>query len=122
MNLHRELDVEVAEFVMELQLCYTPSSKYGDWLYGSGFREDKYVVPNYPTDIKAAWGVVEKIRHSLGLIKIDICKSTCSCEISIFDDEYLMSFVVKETTPLAICLTALEVKGRDINKYKELTT
>lgn len=94
MSLLRELDAEVAEFVMDND--YRP----------------------YSTVIQAAWDVVEK----LNLI-VAVGQGVYMAGFPIWQPGKLVEIGYETTTntaPLAICLAALKAKGRDISKYKEL--
>ena len=89
-------------------------------------------IPEYSTDIAAAWEVVEKLKQ---VPKKDaygqpILYNWIAVEQHIkgwiaglkyfenFEGDYFMTdnYVVADTAPLAICLAALKAKGTDVEK------
>jgi hypothetical protein len=109
----RELDALVAEKVMELKVDYEFSDvleprvpflvdKYDEWGY----------LPNYSTDIAAAWEVVEFLRRKFWSTNI-VCwdysvKWVVTCEYRTGHGEPKKTlYADADTAPLAICRAAL---------------
>jgi len=75
------------------------------------------IVPQYSTDMSAAWEVVEKLRQSGYQGKLDWAKPElgyeCAFWLSPIPLDEIQSPKV-QTAPLAICLAALKVIGVSI--------
>lgn len=118
-DLLRELDAEVAKFVMELKnVKYSYRLQrymYGDYRYDLDYPNTKH-IPIYSSDISAAWEVVDKFD--------DVYRAWTLQERVNPEGRWNVCYGVCEVTanslPLAICLAALKAKGRDISIYKEL--
>lgn len=114
----RELDAEVAEFVMGLR---SPrNGTYIDDVCPFDGTVTTRPIPLYSSNISAAWEVVEKMELAVisnfeggWYVGQPAWLSPSTLEIG--------NEIEASTAPLAICLAALKVVGRDISKYKELT-
>lgn len=97
MNL-REIDALVAEKVMGLH--DTHAIQYGE-----------KAIPNYSTDISAAWEVVEKMMKGeagpIGSLQID-------CMWPEWRVKYLDTITRSDSAPLAIALAALKSVGVEV--------
>lgn len=101
----RELDALVAEKVMGFEVTnYEPIGiRKGGWILP---------IPNYSTEIKDAWEVVEKLnlfeKYLLAKSDVNWCiGGDFSRELS-FEEQAIAS---GNTAPLAICRAALKVMG-----------
>lgn len=78
------------------------------------------LIPNYSTDIAAAWEVVEKMRANNFLFTINMSDNfRWECEFDLNDGAFLLKsdtigFGRSETAPHAICLAALEAVGVEV--------
>lgn len=70
---------------------------------------------NYTTDISAAWEIVERFQEDRWRCYLMSCKGENVFHLSYKKDLDFQSPNVK-TTPLAICLAALQAKGINIDK------
>lgn len=110
---NRELDRLIAEHIFGwVDFCGN-----GDYLMGyPPYYKEKYDihldVPNYSTDIRNAWEVVEKLKSN-GL-EISIITDTESTECVISHN--LCSLTEADTPQLAICLCALKYAGVDFHE------
>ena len=102
----RGLDALIAEKVMGLTVDYEFSEpcilslrdKYDDW----GF------LPNYSTDISAAWEVVEKLCNETGCDVVKVCKRDPELLRGEWSCNLGRGFeALGDTAPLAICRAAL---------------
>ena len=103
--MSREIDSLVAEHVMGLRVnldCETPEV---DDNHGC-----VYDMPEYSTDIAAAWEVVERLNIE-GLHACIRVLHRPSCR-------FKSDTVWADTTPKAICLAALKAKGIDIGGWE----
>lgn len=105
----RELDALIAEKVMGLKVDYefegfgglrVPSlvDKYDEWGY----------LPDYSTDISAAWQVVEKF-YSMKLDKYSNGQEWRCYLVGVRDGKNADATGVADTAPLAVCRAALLV-------------
>jgi len=106
----REIDRLIAERVMGWTNLSMIGNRFGTTPEGKTHR----IVPQYSTDVSAAWEVVEKLRQSgyQGGINWAISELGYECafvEALHSPDERQTSRA--ETAPLAICLAALKVIG-----------
>lgn len=99
----RAMDALVAEKVMGLHRSMEQGlgeDVYEEWRNAEGCRVRPYgTLPNYSTDIAAAWEVVEKLAKPLKVVwtgKVWVC--------AVFEEEYSHE---ADTAPLAICRAAL---------------
>ncbi len=119
MNPGRELDALIAKKVMGLDVQRNKSgSKRGGYYYSIGpvhwhdFSGDMQLanpLPNYSTDIAAAWEVVEKLRASGHGIVISM--GTVSSLVTVQDpvgEELGQAYEEDGQMPAAICLAALK--------------
>lgn len=113
----RMIDSLVANRVMGLPSVREVDDAYA-WAYGGG-----YPVPDYSTDIAAAWGVVENFDGEVTLYGPSASyaggeyrnrPAAWRCEIDP-DGEGLLTPTFADTAPLAICLAALKAKGVDVD-------
>jgi hypothetical protein len=114
MKAGRELDALVAEKVMGYKI---------GWFTDYGFKKeferkvialkgDRYDnIPRYSTNISDAWQVVEKMKEKERVVEIKTFDFGYTVEINNF---YPTIKQQAETAPLAICLSALKMKGIDI--------
>lgn len=106
----RELDALVAEKVMEWQDCML-DNKPIDGLGKTPEGRTAVIIPNYSTNIAAAWEVVEKMRNLGWFFDLNFQASYTA----MFRTDYLITtrrFEEKEeTAPHAICLGALKAVG-----------
>jgi hypothetical protein len=110
LNPGRELDALVAEKVMGRRftrhLC-EPGTPPHEWVDSD--------VPEYSTDIAAAWGVVEKLReHFAGVEVMALTKTNANpnyFEAKLWANTWVHSFAEAPTAPHAICLAALKAVG-----------
>jgi hypothetical protein len=116
MNSGRELDLLVAEKVMGYAvrrpydhnpLFITVYPKDTNW-QDSEVKE----LPQYSTDISAAWEVVERMKEKFHF-KIDWDKNLKSWLVTI-SDGYSFWKAHEEAAPPAICLAALKAKGVEV--------
>lgn len=110
----RDVDRLIAEQVMNLQVDYGErviekiDSKINRDVY-----HVEYLVPNYSTDIVAAWEIVDFLTKIKG-VRVNIDLSAQSCIINM---EYNLRGVVwtwqvdAATAPMAICLAGLKISG-----------
>ena len=130
--MSREIDALVAEHVMGLDEVGTSVGFEGSRLrYVSSIRKviklaseteeikTMTLVPDYSTDISAAWEVVEKI----GVVKTSE-SSTDLFDISRYPEGYEVAFgftnATHKSAPMAICLAALKAKGIEIPKGEKI--
>ncbi len=109
----REIDRLVAERVMGWTNLYLEGSRFGTTPEGKSHR----IVPQYSSDMSAAWEVVERLRHSGYEGGIDWTRPELGYECAFWSspippDEMQPSRA--ETAPLAICLAALRGMGVSI--------
>lgn len=120
MNPGRDLDALVAEKVMGWSELKTGLIVETGWdLYGKDSTGDgDFLVPEYSTDIAAAWDITEKMRH----IK---CKQDKFATFTVMQTEegYWAGYTWHEvsyddasghTAPHAICLAALKAVGVEV--------
>lgn len=120
MNAGFELDKLIAEIMGWSELSIVVTTGLPTQLQGvapgtiaspyTGYKP-KFVVPEYSTDIKAAWEVLEKMR-GYGVISLIRKDSELHNEWEVIfnnDDSYGKSEATD--APLAICLAALNAIG-----------
>lgn len=100
----REIDKLVAEKVMGWEL-----SADGKTLISP--QEGRYdaslcTYPEYSTNIEEAWKVVKKFGC------VDIHLDNDGCRVRIYEE--LISSATAESAPMAICLSALALKGVEV--------
>lgn len=108
----RELDVQIAEKVMNLFSEDRDRDRLGRFDRQDGCDDCKQdlvncQVPNYSTDISAAWEVVGKMIEK----NKEICLSYADGEWTVFPTWHSDSWPKSSSTitaPLAICLAALK--------------
>ncbi len=99
----RELDALIAKKVMgikDVQMTVGFGPVY-DFTGAQGMP--RKVVPNYSTDIRAAWELVKKLAPSGYMVQI-VQRGTNDYWVSVKDGEIIFA----ETAPHAICLAALK--------------
>ncbi len=116
----RSLDAEVAEFVMGYEV--EKLEEFPDYIGRSNLGGPAFILPDYSRDIASAWEVFEKLQDTAEQ-KYSLepgweVRSNLWITATVRD-----TLIISEapTAPLAICLAALKVAGRDINKHKSLT-
>lgn len=115
MTDHRKIDVLVAEHVMGFQwrelngtrCLFNPKKIYNESMFAMGSTGS---VPNYSTDISAAWQVVEKMGEGKWFKLTKHMSGTCSVYFGG------SGHADAETAQLAICLAALAEKGVKIDE------
>jgi hypothetical protein len=131
MNPGRELDALIAEKVMGLEVSFTiyppegadgyEIQKIGGDCFDGCTKLHWSSMPEYSTDIAAAWEVVEKVRTkkiSVSLVTCwddskDMMQWVCKIEWGGTDR---FEFALQDTAPHAICLAALKTMGIDLLK------
>lgn len=98
------------------EIMNMPAGREMDELIGKIIYQDAlsfYVLPNYSTDIRAAWDVVEKIKEkTFGVYWKDRPDIEDWCIVLNAVDSYSgAEAVYGETFPLAICRAALLVES-----------
>lgn len=112
----RELDALIAEKVMGRQVVETDDCNGQDNLWLNQFSEygDQLGLPNYSTDIAAAWTVVEKFKAVARIEKQFLGgNAEWFCELSIDIGEGSGS-AISPSAPHAICLAALKAVGVEV--------
>lgn len=112
----RELDAKVAVEVMGWRLHGDPGwgSRIieGPHECGCPSHDEAGYVPNFSTDIAAAWPVLEHFTHPIWFEVGSMNDGTYYCEIlqggSTASDVHCLSHEHAPTAPLAICLAALK--------------
>lgn len=131
----RELDALVAEKVMGWRKISHPYP-YSDltWINSEGATARPGGIPQYSTDIAAAWVVVEHLKNSLNgnewtgefNLFFNGCEYECWWSFSRKTEEGLYETSkeagVAETAPHAICLAALGAVGVNIPQDATKTT
>lgn len=112
MEAGRELDALVAEKVMGHKVKWGRSRFY-PLDYDTPFFDEqplKRSIPNYSTDIAAAWEVVEKLKEQTAPERdIEIgCYSFYRVSIVDAATEAEIAVMENDSAPLAICLAALK--------------
>jgi len=113
MNAGRELDVIIGEKVMDFPGCDNCGEKTG---CGCAMADIGSSLPQYSTDLYAAWLVVEKLRekydgHFSLLAFTTNWRAGWDTPCGEDPTRSFKRFVEAPTAPLAICLAALEVVG-----------
>lgn len=102
----RDLDRLIAERVMGWTNLSVTGSRFGTTPDGKPHR----IIPQYSTEISAAWEIVEKLKLSGYQGGLEWAKPeagyNCAFGASLPLDEKQFSWA--ETAPLAICLAALK--------------
>lgn len=101
----RYLDSKIAEMVMGLTVDYEfdephiPSlrDKYDEWGY----------LPNYSTDISAAWEVIEKIKDEHLTFDMFYRPHEQKWWVTVFASDHAKDHGIADTAPLAVCRAAL---------------
>jgi len=110
----REIDALVAEKVMEWEdhgkIGMAPKGILPSEEYYARYFAPQFEIPNYSTDISAAWEITKKFRlpWSIG----ECSDGDYECYISNNITEYA------ETAAKAICKAALKAVGVDIDSSK----
>lgn len=111
----RKIDALVAEYVMEWK--HYPNNRNGfNW---QAADEGYYELPEYSTDIKAAWEVVEKMKSfetGFALITLNdqFKELKWIAKFTLLKPKPHMKFEMNKSAPLAICLAALKAKGVEV--------
>lgn len=122
-----EMNKLIAEFVFGMRLEENHGFAGGFYWVGNGIQFGDVRaqnVPDYSTEIEAAWVVVEKIIELFGCDvsaenRADIRAHTrvCICKFQYgkleYDNPDLLLYVFGETVPLAICRAALLATLKD---------
>jgi hypothetical protein len=125
MNPGRELDLLVAEKVMGRTVSDNPDPiifKRGDF---ESHISGPDTIPNYSTDISAAWEVVEKLRKEGILLEIkpiseeiytyrNAVRNAGMSQYATIVHGYICNGIEADTAPHAICLAALRVAGVEV--------
>ena len=118
----RELDALVAEKVMgwtdiwtdgDYFMAYPPHEQRIMQKMGVGYAE-RYPIPNYSSEISAAWEVVEKMRQEGLTVTITTPPTGWkNWDVRGWDDNNNDNrFIARaDTAPRAICIAALHAKG-----------
>jgi len=114
MKAGRELDALVAEKIFELYSFYEGPELLYVKKKPSKDRQTHYEVPNYSTDISAAWEVVEKLNY----LSFNISRENCAgvrYDANVYDDPEMEDQIniTADTAPHAICLAALKAVGHE---------
>lgn len=116
MTVGRELDAMIAEKVMGWT-----NDDYG-WLDDNGLirgwaiAEGEPPLPNFSTQIAAAWLVIEKMKHFTLRRKGEswtVEYRDCGNPMDHFVVDDCCASVTADTAPLAICLAAIKAVGVD---------
>jgi hypothetical protein len=112
MRAGRELDALVAEKVMGWK-----------WIGPDEFNDNRHLtlggqkvqarIPDYSTDIAAAWDVVEKMRPTFNLV-LECVSLEYNCHVARPGHLDEKVNVRADTAPLAICLAALKACGVEV--------
>ncbi len=102
---NREIDALVAEKVMGWDKKDVGEGCFV-WTHQD---EDECIFPYYSTFIKAAWEVVETLKHLY--IGVSYCDSTHKWTVCLMNQKW----VYGKTAPITICKAALRDKGIDID-------
>jgi hypothetical protein len=118
----RELDALIAEKVMGIKHPITIHRDKTAYQWGSATDEWEF-LPEYSTDIAAAWKVVEKLglcvwptEDAKWFAFQDRFDSSYGEEYWFGGENFLSRYVIADTAPHAICLAALkalEAKTQD---------
>lgn len=114
---NREIDVLVAEKIMgwtEIEQRWTP---LGLVSYGNTPEPDNknHLVPNYSTNMGAAWLVVGKLAEryngdfSVNVYQRESFKPNWRCTMTVFSRP--IAGYTRDSAPMVICLTALKAVG-----------
>lgn len=138
MQAGRESDAKVMHEVYGNKVCYVAAGegylvdKYDDWYWvfefgdlATGIARMLTIVPEFTTDIKAAWKLVEKMVSRMGYHTPDFEWSGPlfkpehrylnqsplgeSCWYVLLEMDGLRQWIMADTAPLAICRAALLV-------------
>lgn len=116
-KLKRQLDAEVAQYVMGEEIFY-PDGPSVPWQNTYNKRRTDTTgieeVPYYSTHLPSAWNVVEKMSEAVFLWQHEEDNSW-ACRFGYSDAIHSI-----KTAPLAICIAALSKRGRDVSKYRDL--
>jgi hypothetical protein len=105
-----ELDMLVAENVLcwvDEGTHYWVPDGYANWCKGAPFMCNKKDVPNFGTDIAAAWEVLKRL-HTLGLSTSVSNKFDQESLCTVWKGNEILCEAKAETAPEAICLAALQ--------------
>jgi hypothetical protein len=112
----REIDVLVAEHVMG----WTPRGSHPIFrtlVFAAGASDT--LLPNFSTDIAAAWTVVDALSKRFRRVEVYVLDEGAVCLIEDGASEIEEGYIAdadSETTPMAICLAALQAVGVDAPK------
>lgn len=133
MEASRELDALVAEKVMGFYL-HKRRDEWNDgdpYFYvtypnfdGHGSDELIHKIPNYSTDISAAWKVIEKVQESCGGIDLKFNRHDRMWETDFLasdNDCLILGCDGAPTVAHAICLAALKAVGYSASEPSEET-
>lgn len=120
MNL-REIDKLVAEKALKQETrirWVVTKKKYEYKFYNVNGDETWLPLPEFSSDIKDAWYVVEKLRDRYVYMNLTNNDDSYCCELMEQDLEnssrYFTYYADAETAPLAICLATLKLYGIDV--------
>lgn len=120
--MSRKIDTLIAEHVTML------TSKYVSDFYENGGDTWWYTpegksltrIPDYSTDISAAWEVIEKVKEFIRVGRNIKGRWWCEIERLSYQGEPDTWFVLEDTAPMAICIAALKAKGIKIGDSMEV--
>ena len=104
MEAGREMDLLVSKLIVSKKIPAT-SWHNGETIYYEDINENELrKMPDYSTDISAAWEVVKKLKEISAFVEVTLydCGHN-SCKLNPFKNIY----VEADTAPLAICRAAL---------------
>lgn len=129
MEAGRELDVLIAEKVMQWthRTVRNPVENYWQWSNAEG--KDTALLPHFSTDMAAAWQVLEELRKKKWSIEISDNGAEAGWNCSIFSDRDSDGKIMETwqviadedaaTVSLAICLAALKAVGVNVDELQK---
>lgn len=114
----RALDAQIAETVMEMGSQWTVQQQSDGTFTPTG--EVWYQCPEFSTDIRDAWQVVERIETKGWFVEVGWCNAQYGperrawCYVGEYGcDELYVGEAYENTAPLAICRAALKALRRE---------
>lgn len=122
MRAGREMDALVAEKVMQIAVFVDYATIRGQqmaisWWDAPKEDENAKPIPDYSTDIAAAWQVVEapRLAELLEYVEVSVVRYHDRYECHIEDDTAARLYIAEaDTAPHAICLAALKAVGVEL--------
>ncbi len=118
--MSRDIDKKVSEVIFGNQVISIGGDPNKEGLQEArikpdGDTKDSRNLAHYSTDIKAAWEVLEKLKHLLPEICVVDSDLDWGCSFQHVDQAILRgSWPISSTAPMAICLAALKSKGVEV--------